>query len=201
MSTFMNKLERWIVYPRHRWYLQRFYEIPVLRTIGFRDEMIRGKKVLEVGCGTGHAAHRLLTKYGAESVTAVDLDAEAVAIANRNYPSSDRLNFHVADATKLPYAGETFDVVIGFGLLHHIPIWQTAVQEVSRVLKHGGKYVLDDFTAGGLKKGYHSVFDHPRHNRFTTGQLLATLKNNFFQVDDMTHRLGGDVIFAISSKL
>ncbi len=194
----MNSFEHMIVHNRARWYLQRFWEIPILKNLGLDLE---GKHILEIGCGTGHAAYQLSTRYKAATVTAIDLDANIVEQAKKRYPNRDNLTFHCGDATRLPFDSGSFDVILSFGLLHHIPVWQTVVQEAHRVLKKSGVYALDDFTSHALKKKYHTIFDHPRHNRFDTGQLVSCFKSNFFQVCDLTHRVAGDVIFMVARKV
>lgn len=196
MTGFMNNLERFIVHNRLRWYLQRWYEIPILQQLGFD---VRGKHVLEVGCGTGRAAWELVTRYGANSVHAIDVDIQVVTGAFRRYHHPQIL-FTVADATMLPFPADTFDVVLGFGLLHHVPDWQAAVEEVARVLRPGGAYALDDFVRSGLEKPYHQVFDHPRENRFSSGDLVRCLHANRIDVVDVTHRLAGDVVFLRGTK-
>lgn len=196
MNSYMNTFERAFVHNRARWYLQRFWEIPILQKLGMTVE---GSNIIEVGCGTGFAARQLVTRYKANTVHGIDCDPQIIQRAIRKN-RHDKVDFTVADCTKLPFKNISFDMAIGFGLLHHVPTWQTAVQEIHRVLRPGGLYALDDFTSHGLNKKYHQVFDHPRHNRFTTGQLLSTIKATGFDIVDLSHRLNGDVIFLVARK-
>lgn len=196
MNPYMNHFERLLVHNRARWYLQRFWEIPILKRLGLELE---GKNIIEVGCGSGTAARQLVIRYKAGHVQAVDIDQTIIREAEKRNRHC-KVDFTVADCTKLPFKNLSFDTAVGFGLLHHVPTWQTVIQEIHRVLQPGGIYALDDFTSHGLQKSYHQVFDHPRWNRFTTGQLLATLKATGFEIVDMTHRLNGDVIFLVARK-
>ena len=101
---------------------------------------LRGKCVLDYGCGHGMAAVTL-ARAGA-TVTAFDLspgyvqEAEDRALANG-------VNVHglVADGESLPFADATFDAVWGNAILHHLD-WSIAGAELHRVLKPGGVAVF-----------------------------------------------------------
>jgi len=74
--------------------------------------LIRGRKVLDVGCGDGRFAVGLAPL--AASVDGIDPDPEAIRIARRNARAAGIRNIHfeVGAAQQLPYADDTFDVVI-----------------------------------------------------------------------------------------
>jgi len=56
--------------------------------------------------------------------------------------------FLTADVLNLPYGNASFDAVFGFGVLHHVPDWQSALGEISRVLKARGTYFLEELYPG-----------------------------------------------------
>jgi GT2 family glycosyltransferase/SAM-dependent methyltransferase len=132
--------------PRHKPTLRDFLArnpFPRPYTLGFfyREKMraihriapdLPAGEVLEVGGGRSGLA-RLL--YPAAQVTAVDLD-EAYAVAEVN--QDPRVRFVVADATDLPFADASFDVVTFFDVLEHISDDARAVEEALRVLRPGG---------------------------------------------------------------
>lgn len=101
-----------------------------------------GKRVLEVGCGGGgHSA--LFARKGA-SVIAADLTPERAASAGFKLcllPGSDGRAYQ-ADAERLPFRDNSFDIVYSNGVLHHSEDTGRAVAEVHRVLKPGGRAVL-----------------------------------------------------------
>jgi SAM-dependent methyltransferase len=105
---------------------------PVWRAID-----LRGKTVLDYGCGGGDFSH-LLAQMGAK-VVGVDISARLIARA-RSLGSHQRNGFPcflVGDAHRVPFPDNSFDYVLGNGALHHLNLEQ-AYAEVARVLKPGG---------------------------------------------------------------
>jgi SAM-dependent methyltransferase len=101
---------------------------------------LRGKHVLDYGCGHGMAAV-VLARCGA-SVTAFDLSPGYVAEAEeRAHANEVSIRFVVADGEYLPFADESFDAVWGNAILHHLDL-PRAGAELRRVLKPGGGAVF-----------------------------------------------------------
>ena len=192
-KTYMNWPERQLVHNIFRWYHQRYREIPILLDMGLE---LKGKYALEVGCGNGRAAKAMVQKYGADHVHGVDLDLSALKRSSWVPGTS----FAARDVTNLEYPDASFEAVVGFGLLHHLERWQDAVAEISRVLKPGAQYAMDDFTKYGLDKWYHRIFEAPRGNEFTTGQLIREIEKNGMDIEEVTHRFGGNVVFLVARK-
>jgi 2-polyprenyl-3-methyl-5-hydroxy-6-metoxy-1,4-benzoquinol methylase len=101
---------------------------------------VQGRRVLDYGCGHGMAA-TVLARRGAH-VTAMDLspgyvtEAEARAAAN-----GVSITARIADAESMPFDDESFDVVWGCAILHHLHI-PTAAAELHRVMRPGGVAVF-----------------------------------------------------------
>jgi SAM-dependent methyltransferase len=98
-----------------------------------------GIRVLDIGCGIGECAMWLAAE-GA-SVEAFDLSPVACAVASEaaaRYGLSDRVRFRAADAQRLPYDAGSFEVAIGWGVLHHVVKYPAAAAELARVLRPGG---------------------------------------------------------------
>jgi len=97
--------------------------------------------VLEVGCGLGTDGAQF-AKAGAR-YTGIDLTDAAVELAKRRFELFDLPGtFRVADAERLDFPDNSFDLVYSHGVLHHTPDTPTAVCEIHRVLRPGGKAVI-----------------------------------------------------------
>jgi SAM-dependent methyltransferase len=92
-----------------------------------------GKRVLELGCGTGLFT-RMLAPVGVH-LTSIDISSELLRTARGKSPE---LSFILADAHELPFAENTFDAVIGSSVLHHLQA-RLALQEIRRVTRPGGR--------------------------------------------------------------
>jgi SAM-dependent methyltransferase len=75
------------------------------------------------------------------SVTDLSPGMVEVALRNAEHLGLD-VDGRVADAERIPYDDDTFDLVVGHAVLHHIPDVEKAMREVLRVLKPGGKFVF-----------------------------------------------------------
>ena len=98
---------------------------------------------LEVGCGNGLVTKYLAQEYSA-SVTGIDVDPQQIELALKDVDGIENLRYLEADAADLPFGEDSFDVVLSFGVLHHIKNWLDALKEVKRVLKPGGYFVYAD---------------------------------------------------------
>ena len=101
------------------------------------------ERALELGCGTGFFLLNLMQAGLARTGSVTDLSPGMVQVALRN---AERLGLdvdgRVADAERIPFDDDTFDVVVGHAVLHHIPDVEQALREVLRVLKPGGRFVF-----------------------------------------------------------
>ncbi len=102
---------------------------------------IEGKQICELGCGGGGLTRELVIR-GAR-VSASDISAEALSLTRERNKEfiPGQLDVQQMDASNLPYNDQSFDLVVGVSILHHIDISKAAI-EVSRVLKPGGKAVF-----------------------------------------------------------
>lgn len=100
-------------------------------------------KSLEIGAGTGFFSLNLKLAGVIEEGTVTDISPRMVDVAKKN---AANLGFMVdgeaADAEKLPFEDNSFDIVIGHAVIHHIPDVEKAFDEMFRVLKPGGRVVI-----------------------------------------------------------
>ncbi len=98
---------------------------------------LRGKSVLELGCGTGETSVAL-ARSGA-NVSAFDISPGSVEVARKRADMNgvaDATEFVVAAGEDLPYEDGSFDVVIGSAVLHHLEV-ERAGPETRRVMRSG----------------------------------------------------------------
>lgn len=109
-----------------------------------------GMRVLDLGCGRGRHLHALYWHNVALDVTGLDLSEDDLSAAIDGFfelpPPPDEpprtAVFSVGDATKLPFADASFDVVICSEVLEHLPDLESALSEIDRILKPGGQFAL-----------------------------------------------------------
>lgn len=116
--------------------LEESEQVREMRALG-----LRGKSVLEIGCGAGSSS--LLFALEGARVTSVDLTDSAVALTRSKFDLLELPGrFVQADAEHLPFGNGRFDVVFSSGVLHHTPDTERAVGEIYRVLTPGGHAVV-----------------------------------------------------------
>ena len=197
----LNRIEKTLMNNPVRAAIQRRFEAPLLERLGGRMD---GQRVLEVGCGRGVGTQLLFDRFGAGEVHAFDLDPGMIAQAQRRldaYPA-DRLELYVADATAIPEPNESFDAVIDFGILHHIPDWPAAVAEVARVLRSGGRFYFEEVTRQALDRWFYRTFlEHPADNRFTAEEFVSTLERHGIHLLGQVETLVlGDFVAGVGRK-
>jgi SAM-dependent methyltransferase len=125
--------------------VRKYYKIMDGR-IRFYEEVLvsrsSGRRVLEYGCGQGGHAY-LLAEKGA-FVTAIDLSETAIEQAEQTARArglEDNTDFRVMNAEALDFPDDTFDVVCGTAIIHHLDLHK-AYSEIARVLKPDGLAVF-----------------------------------------------------------
>ncbi|MBP1719463.1 MAG: Methyltransferase type 11 [Deltaproteobacteria bacterium] len=177
----LNWAERWAVNNRSR-VIQQKWEIRWFRK---KSDLPAGLSLLEIGCGRGAGARIIHRTFQPRTLQASDLDLEMIRKAEDYLSLEDRrlIRFLTADILNLPYGNASFDAVFGFGVLHHVPDWQSALGEISRVLKPGGTYFLEELYPG-LYQNFITkhILLHPRENRFRSRDLKMALRERNLEI-------------------
>ena len=147
--------------------------------------VVKAKTVLELATGTGMIAKNIVN--AAAHIEATDASAEMIAEAKRDNHSA-KLHFSVQDMFRLPYADESFDVVIVSNALHIVPQPEKALAEIRRVLKDGGVLIAPTFTHAGnsfpgkVKAFFMKLVGFPLHSKWTSTEYLRFLSQNGWAV-------------------
>ena len=177
----LNALERIVVETP----LRRFWQLQAIHWMA-RPAMKAPARMLEIGCGTGHALEWIQRHFRPRQLTAVDLDMRMLTAAagRRRTPRHDPVALACADAARLPFADDVFDAVVGFGFLHHVPHWQKALAEVARILRPSGLYFIEEFYPALYQNRLtRHLLRHPEENRFDSSDLHAVLASNAFTLE------------------
>ena len=191
----MNRIETSLVNSPPRRWLQRYYEVPWLRRNA--PPLPPDARVLEIGCGQGYGTQLILETFESNHVDAVDLDPSMVTKArSRLHQHTNKVTIAQGSAldltTALDAGDRSYDAVFDFAIIHHIPDWRAALDEVARVLRPGGTFYFDEVTAVALaSRTYRLLFDHPEHDRFTAAQFLDACESRGLRIiSHRTHRRG-----------
>jgi ubiquinone/menaquinone biosynthesis C-methylase UbiE len=102
---------------------------------------ITGRTILDIGCGEGYNT-RILAQKGS-TPTGVDFSGKMIAYAlQKEHETPLGIHYCSADSCALPFKGNSFDIVTCFMALQDIEFYEETVQEVSRILKNTGRFVL-----------------------------------------------------------
>ena len=152
--------------------LPDFAESNFLRKTGLRLEELKGKLVLDVGCGMGRFAE-VATRWGAR-VIGIDLSA-AAEVAAHNLQGREFLAMQ-ADVMALPFALETFDCIYSIGVLHHTPDCERALKSLPQHLKPGGTLAI------WLYSGYNKWYRFSDLYRKLTIRIPIRFLHGFFRI-------------------
>lgn len=122
-------------------------------------EALRGRPVLEIGCGAGAQA-AVFARQGAR-ITVIDLTAQAVALTRRRFAMEALAgSIQRGDAERLAFAEASFDLVWSWGVIHHTADIRRAVAEIHRVLKPGAAAKVMVYHRDSLRNWIHGGLAH-----------------------------------------
>ena len=168
-----------------RAHLQRRREAPGLAALAPRP--LEGADALVVGCGRGVDVEIAFELMRVARVTALDLDERQIRLARARLARTwgNRLRLEVGDVSAMPFADALFDLVLDFGIIHHVPLWQEAVSEIHRVLRPAGQFLFEEIPKKVLHSALARVFTrHPRENRFDGVDFRAECERRGFEIGD-----------------
>ncbi|MHC4476797.1 MAG: class I SAM-dependent methyltransferase [Planctomycetota bacterium] len=133
---FFHHIRPWMNPYKFSWIMERIEREAII---------LKGKHLLEIGCGMGYDSLEFLRR--GVRVTATDLTPNAVRLARRHFECEGvhAEDIRTANGLDLPFNDDTFDAVWSNGVLHATGDTAKAVREVWRVLKPGGRAVISHF--------------------------------------------------------
>ena len=147
----------------------------------FAGSFVCGRMVCDAACGTGYGA-KILQESGASRVVGVDISPEAISAAQAAF-GNESIGFETGNVRELPFEDKTFDAVVSFETIEHVDEPEKVIDEMSRVLKRGGKLIISTpnrrverpgafFEEQATKNSFHK-------HEFTVGEFVGILTTKF----------------------
>lgn len=149
----------------------------------FACPYVGGKRVADIACGTGYGSSLLKTEGEAESVTGIDISADAIQYAEAKHaPAGVNFLEGSGDQTGLPAA--SFDVIVSFETIEHLPDDQKLLKEFSRLLIPGGTLIISTPNQWPLELA-------PFHVREYDRATFETALKSEFQIESLWNQNSG----------
>lgn len=147
----------------------------------FASGLVSGKRVLDLGCGSGYGSAELART--AESVIGVDVSAEAIGYARAHYKFPN-LSFEQHSCTQLPWREPGFQFIAAFEVIEHLHNWHDLLSEARRVLLPGGAFLVSTPNKLYYADQRRQAGPNPFHaHEFEFGEFKQALSEYFPRVD------------------
>jgi ubiquinone/menaquinone biosynthesis C-methylase UbiE len=171
--------------PIRRW-MQKTIEFPTFaRLLEKHNIDLNGSSILDAGCGSGYSTRLLESRYHPREMVAFDLMPEQIERAQKAKNRDSEADYNVGDIANISSPSNKYDAVFVFGVLHHVPEWKRALQEIYRVLKPKGVLLIEEVnkrTVDFADRYLHSY--HPKEARFEWAVFTQELQRVGFHIID-----------------
>jgi ubiquinone/menaquinone biosynthesis C-methylase UbiE len=140
----------------------------------FATRYTAGRDVLDVACGEGYGSAALL-KSGAKSVIGVDVDGTICDYARRKY----NIDARQGDAASLPFPADSFDLVVSFETIEHLPEPTRFLDECVRVLRPSGLCVISTPNVAVYNPGRNSGRNRYHCSEMTEAEFILAVSTRF----------------------
>ena len=179
----MNSIEYWAMNNPLRAFVQRHYEAPRLKQLSTSQT----DDVLEIGCGQGAGARIIYDLFSPQEYVGIDLDPRMIRRAKKRAGALPNASFLQGDVANLEFPDSCFDLVVDFGILHHVPDWRNALAEVHRTLRLDGEFLFEDLPLETWEQGigipFRRIADHPYEHMFRKQEFVDELESLGFAVE------------------
>jgi len=145
------------------------------------------KKILEIGCGNGTGTTLINEIFQPSEFVATEYDESLVEVARQNNKGS-KVTIESGDATKLRFADNEFDAVIGLSVIHHIPTWEACLDEMYRIIKPGGLFIIKELSIETFETFFGKIsrrfVKHPYDDMLKKAEFLAYIEKKGFKILD-----------------
>lgn len=183
------------------WHINKLIEV-LKETKNFKTL----SNVLDVGCASGWFVSEISKRYPEANYYGIDIYDKGIKYANKMYP---HIKFSLADAHQIPYKNNLFDLVICTEVLEHVDDPKAVLLEIKRVLKKGGKAIIELDSGSPLfsivwflwRKSKGSVWDEAHVHSFNSKKLeKMSLDCGFKILKKRKFNLGMAMIFTLEKK-
>lgn len=152
------------------------------------DDDIKNKRILDIGCGFGWFELNAI-KRKAKHIIGIETTNNDLKTAKKSI-KNDKVSFQIGSALKLPFKDKSFDTVVSWEVLEHIPKngEKRMFQEVHRVLKPNGIFYLSTPNQSVLSNVLDPAWWLINHRHYTMGDLIALSEKNGFKVEKIVTR-------------
>lgn len=138
------------------------------------------RRILDMGCGTGYGAAEMAQT--ALHVTGIDLAPEAIEYARANYPIRN-LNFAVSSAEATPFRPNSFELLVAFEVIEHLPDFRAFLNECSRLLTREGLFIVSSPNKSYYAESRAKTGPNPFHvHEFEPEEFVSELGRVFSNV-------------------
>jgi ubiquinone/menaquinone biosynthesis C-methylase UbiE len=161
-----------------------------------------GSSVVDLGCGTGVLMPHLLEAAGSSgTIYAVDISEKMIANLRKKFEANNIVPL-VCSSTNLGIVNNAIDTVICFSAFPHFDNKRKSIEEISRILKPGGRFLIAHFSSREEINAFHSKLEPPlcHHHLPGADELSDLLNKNGFSIKRYIDEKGRYELLAVITK-